>query len=289
MPKAFQSTLVSLREMLCTFGPFALLVAGAARRSPTWCSIRSRRAGWCSPPASTQGAYAEFGKRYAALLKQHGIAVELRATQGAAQNLALLRDPASGVDLAFVQGGADGETRAADDEQRNAGLVSLGSIFYEPVWLFYREESAQQRLGAPRARQPDPAGRLARRHRRARQRRAGAGAAAARRQPDRSIGAGAVAPAADAGGDAACSTARLDALVLVSAPESLMVQMLLQTPGVRLLDFAQAEAYSRRFPFMSPVVLPRGVVDLARDHAAGRRATGRADRHAGGARRPIRR
>ena len=44
-----------------------------------------------------------------------------------------------------------------------------------------------------------------------------------------------------------------------------MVQMLLQTPGVQLMDFAQAEAYSRRFPFLSPVMLPRGVVDLARD------------------------
>jgi len=44
-----------------------------------------------------------------------------------------------------------------------------------------------------------------------------------------------------------------------------MVQMLLQTPGVKLFDFTQAEAYSRRFPFMSPVVLPRGVVDLAKD------------------------
>jgi hypothetical protein len=44
-----------------------------------------------------------------------------------------------------------------------------------------------------------------------------------------------------------------------------MVQMLLRTPGVRLFDFAQAEAYSRRFAFMSPVVLPRGIVDMARD------------------------
>jgi hypothetical protein len=41
--------------------------------------------------------------------------------------------------------------------------------------------------------------------------------------------------------------------------------MLLQTPGIRLLDFAQSEAYARRFPFMSPVLLPRGVIDLARD------------------------
>ena len=58
---------------------------------------------------------------------------------------------------------------------------------------------------------------------------------------------------------------RIDALALASAPESLMVQMLLRTPGVRLFDFAQAEAYSRRFAFLSAVQLPRGVVDLARD------------------------
>ena len=57
----------------------------------------------------------------------------------------------------------------------------------------------------------------------------------------------------------------LDAIVFASAPESLMVQMLLQTPGVKLMDFAQSEAYSRRFAFLSPAVLPRGVVDLATD------------------------
>ena len=58
---------------------------------------------------------------------------------------------------------------------------------------------------------------------------------------------------------------RLDAIVLASAPESLMVQMLLQTPGVQLFDFAQADAYTRRFGFLTAVTLPRGVVDLARD------------------------
>jgi hypothetical protein len=58
---------------------------------------------------------------------------------------------------------------------------------------------------------------------------------------------------------------KLDAAVLVSAPESQMVQMLLQTPGIRVYEYAQAEAYARRYPFLSPVVLPRGVVDLARE------------------------
>jgi hypothetical protein len=55
----------------------------------------------------------------------------------------------------------------------------------------------------------------------------------------------------------------LDAIVFASAPESLMVQMLLQTPGVKLMNFAQSEAYSRRFAFLSTARLPRGVVDLA--------------------------
>jgi hypothetical protein len=58
---------------------------------------------------------------------------------------------------------------------------------------------------------------------------------------------------------------QIDAIVFVSAPESLMVQMLLRTPGVKLFDFAQAEAYSRRFSYLSPVTLPRGIVDLASD------------------------
>jgi hypothetical protein len=57
----------------------------------------------------------------------------------------------------------------------------------------------------------------------------------------------------------------LDALLFASAPESPMVQMLLQTPSVRLMNFAQSEAYSRRFSFLTAVTLPRGVVDLAND------------------------
>jgi hypothetical protein len=57
----------------------------------------------------------------------------------------------------------------------------------------------------------------------------------------------------------------LDALVFVSAPESPLVRMLLQTPGIGLLDFAQADAYARQFAFVDALKLPRGVVDLARD------------------------
>ena len=57
----------------------------------------------------------------------------------------------------------------------------------------------------------------------------------------------------------------LDAMVLVTAPESPVVERLLRAPGVALMDVAQADAYARRFPFLQPVTLPRGVVDLAAD------------------------
>ena len=74
---------------------------------------------------------------------------------------------------------------------------------------------------------------------------------------------GIAAPPQPARAYAACAMASPSRAAGASAPESLMVQMLLQTPGVQLLDFAQHEAYARRFPFLSPVTLPRGVVDLA--------------------------
>ena len=58
---------------------------------------------------------------------------------------------------------------------------------------------------------------------------------------------------------------RIDGLVFTSAPEAPLIQMLLQTPGIRLFDFNQAEAYSRKLPFLTHVVLPQGIVDLGRN------------------------
>ncbi len=58
---------------------------------------------------------------------------------------------------------------------------------------------------------------------------------------------------------------RIDGLVFSSAPDAPLIQMLLQTPGIKLFDFEQSEAYARRLPFLSHVVLPRGIVDLGRD------------------------
>jgi len=221
-----------------------------------------------------QGAYDQFAQRYLPPLQARGIAVTLRRTHGAAENLALLRDRGAGVHAAFVQGGlGDGTPQQTTDG--SASLASLGSVAIEPLWLFYREDSLR-RLN------PDGLDRQARRAEGAAPDNlaqlagwridtgpAGGGADALMRQLADAHG---LPPTALQRSDLAAVhrvvqlvEGRVDALALVSAAEAPLVQYLLRTPGVRLFEVAQAEAWARRFPALRPVRLPRGVVDLAAD------------------------
>jgi hypothetical protein len=255
MPRAIRHTLVSIRDLLLSAGPFALLAVALLVLAYLWLDpTPPRRVTLATGPA--QSAYDEFGKRYKKALAANGIEVTLLASEGSSANLQLLR--AGKADLGFVQGGS-GEERA-----ETTGIESLGSLFVEPIWLFYRQQAASK---------VDPAGTLSALTQLAGLRlnvgTAGSGVPLlmAKLFEANSIAPGAIqlsgleqtpATVAFLGGD-------LDALVFASAPESLMVQMLLRTPGVKLMDFGQSEAYSRRFPFLTPVLLPRGVVDLAGD------------------------
>jgi NMT1-like family len=260
MPNNLRHTLLSFRDLLVTFGPFIVLAA-ALLVLAYWMLDPNPPKRVVLATGADQGAYAEFGKRYVKALEPYGITVELRATQGAAENLQLLRDSASGVDIAFVQGGADEQQRDADD---NDNLVALGSLFFEPVWLFYRGDSAQRLLKAPTLTSLSqlPGWRL----------NIGAVGSGVPNLMNKLIAANNIEPASltllrqpQTPAVVALLGGEVDALVFASAPESLMVQMLLQTPGIALYNFAQADAYSRRFAFLTPVTLPRGVVDLARD------------------------
>ena len=94
---------------------------------------------------SEQGAYAAFGKRYQEELKRYGIEVVLRSTAGSRENLRLLRDAKENVQLAFVQGGSSaGQPTKQEEEDEKVPVMSLGSMFYEPLWLFYRVEAARK-------------------------------------------------------------------------------------------------------------------------------------------------
>jgi TRAP-type uncharacterized transport system substrate-binding protein len=263
MPRAIRNTLLSTRDLIAAAGPFILLalllLAGAyVLLDPG----PPRRVVLATGPE--QSDYAEFGKRYAAELKRYHIEVVQRPTQGSSENRRLLRDASQQVDLAFVRGGSSDAVRAADEEKSGTSLVSLGSLYLEPVWLFYREDAARRvnrdatltgladlqgwrvNVGARGSGVNGLLGKLLQANGIDR-----ATLKASRLEQTQAV--------------MALLSGEVDAIVLAAAPESLMVQMLLLTPGVKLFEFAQAEAYARHLPFLSPVVLPRGVVDLAHD------------------------
>jgi len=268
MTATLRHTLLSFRDLLVTFGPFIVLTV-ALLAVAYWVLDPTPPKKVVLATGTEQGAYAEFGKRYAQILKTYGVTVELRATAGAAENLRLLRDPKSGVDIAFVQGGAGERSHrqanaVAVEDDDEVGEVSLGSLFYEPVWLFYRIDSAQRLLHTPML---TSLSQLQGWRVNIGAKGSGAPNLFRKLMEANKVDLAALTPVRKSQTPATVDllAGDLDAVVFASAPEALIVQMLLQTPGIALYDFAQADAYTRQFPFLSPVILPRGVVDLAGD------------------------
>jgi TRAP-type uncharacterized transport system substrate-binding protein len=266
VPRKIRETLVSVRELLATAGPFILV--GVAVLVLAYFVVDPeppRRVVLGVGPESS--AYENFGKMYAAELARYGIRVELRRTLGSRDNLVLLRNAKERIDLAFVQGGASETIRAPDPDKKKSDevpLVSLGSLFYEPLWLFYREDAAKKAVES---------GTFARltelRGLRVNVGLRGSGTPGLtnrlfsanfvdRDELKRSF-------LDDTPAVVGFLEGELDAIALLTAPESQYVQMLLQSPGIRLFEFPDAEAYARRFSYVSPVVLPRGVADLSRN------------------------
>jgi TRAP-type uncharacterized transport system substrate-binding protein len=264
MTKTIRYTLISLRDLFVSFGPFIALGVVLLGVAYWWLNPNPpKTVTLATGPA--QSAYDELGKRYVTFLKANGITVKTVQTEGSSANLKLLRDGL--VDIGFVQGGTNELS-----EKDHDSLATLGSLFMEPIWLFYREDSAAKLLAGTSTKVIStptlsaitqlPGWRL----------NVGIEGSGVPKLMTRLLESNRVeakdlklstldqTPAAMAllGGE-------IDALVFASAPESLMVQMLLQTPGIKLMDLQQSEAYSRRFNFLSPAVLPRGVVDLALD------------------------
>jgi TRAP transporter TAXI family solute receptor len=251
MSKILKFTQFSLRDLLVAAAPTLLLIAAIGAL-----------AYWLvdpMPPRTVRlatgqdnSAYAEFGKKYATALAKHGVQVTLVPSAGSGENLRLLRE--GKVDIAFVQSGSTNETVAEQE-----GLTSLGSLFVEPLWLFLRETRGQPpitHLSQLKGKKINFGPK-------------GAGAPRLFRQVLELNGLekGDVERYSLANTPATVEllAGRIDGLVFTSAPEAPLIQMLLQTPGIRLFNFAQAEAYGRKMPFLSHVMLPRGIVDLGRN------------------------
>ena len=88
---------------------------------------------------SPKGAYFAFGKKYSELFAKEGISLEVKKTAGSAENLKLLEADSNSVDIAFVQGGMSALAKTEN-------LVSLGSLYFEPLWIFHQKDLTLNRL-----------------------------------------------------------------------------------------------------------------------------------------------
>jgi TRAP transporter TAXI family solute receptor len=199
------------------------------------------------PPGSV---YAKAGERYREILARDGVQVRLVPTNGAVDNVRLMRDRRSGIEAGFVQSGSVEEGASRD-------LESLGTVFYEEVWFFCRCPAGAlpplNELGGWRI-SIGPEG--------------GAGRPLALRlltlngidPHNLKLSGYPVAEAAKA-----LVEKRIDAAVILTGWESPIVQELARAPDITLLSFKRADAYVAIEPTWSKLVLPRGVADLGSD------------------------
>jgi TRAP-type uncharacterized transport system substrate-binding protein len=246
MPRLFRE--LSSRDIALIFLPLAVLLALAVwgithyvQPAPPKIVVMST--------GPLDGAYHAFAQRYKDHLVQYGVTLELKSSAGAVENVERLKSRKDGVSLALVQGGIANAENAP-------GLVTLGSLFYEPSWLFYRS-GLRIDLGNPLRGKRIAIGVP------------GSGTRAVGLHVMREIGV-AEPPTvlSDLGGLAAAKAleaGEVDAVFYVAAPDAPGVQRLLAAPGARLLGMRRAETFVRRNPFLHKLTLPEGAADLARN------------------------
>jgi TRAP-type uncharacterized transport system substrate-binding protein len=191
--------------------------------------------------------YRVYVQRYREILARDGITVEERTTAGSLENARLIADPKSGVDVAFMSGGII----------KDAGnVVMLASLYYEPLWVFYRGADNVTQLDALRGRRIAVG---------AREQGVHAFVEPLLTANDVTSANSELVPIGNLDAIGALQSGRVDAAMLVGGTESPAVTKALRDTGVRLMDFRRADAYQRRFDHITKLVLPAGTIDLARD------------------------
>ncbi len=209
-----------------------------------WRSAPPRTLVLASGPAGS--SFERWAQAYQKAFERQGVRLEIVPSSGSLDNLRKLRDPAQKIDVAFVAGGFA-------KEESVEGLVSLGSVSYQPLSVFYR--------GEPITRLSQLAGkRIA----------PGAPGSGSRSLALILLKANGVTETSATFSDldsgpaaAAFRQGAVDAVFLMgdSAPTAVLRE-LMRAPDVRLFHFAQADAYVRRNPFLNKIVFPQGVIDL---------------------------
>ena len=192
------------------------------------------------------GAYQIYAARYKDFFARNGITLDIKPSAGAAENLQRLLDKNEDIDIGFLQSGV---TLGKDTE----GLVSLGVIYPEPLWLFHQKDLTVAQLDELKGKRvaigPEGSGtrslalELLRAH----------GVA-----DEPTI----LSPLGGMNAVQALLNKEVDAVFIVGSAQSSAVWTMLYTPDVEMFSFTQAEAYVRRFPYLSALTLPRGTIDL---------------------------
>jgi TRAP transporter TAXI family solute receptor len=201
------------------------------------------------------GLYYQFGERLKSEVANDGVDLKVKSTGGTIDNLALLEDPKSGVSFAMVQGGVA-------DVSKYPNLQSIAGMFYEPIWVWYRESSFKSEGGRVQVLGQLKGKRVAIGNE-------GSGTLALstallkvsgiaqsdlhaeKLKPDESL--------------AKLRSGELDAVFIVAAAEAPVLNKFYEIPGIRLMSFDQADAYTRNLPYLSKVSIPRGLLSIEYD------------------------
>jgi TRAP transporter TAXI family solute receptor len=195
------------------------------------------------------GAYYRYALQYQELLKRDGIKLDVKTSAGSPENLARMRGDTPEASAGFVQGGT---TQPQDSNT----MLSLGRMFYEPIWVFHRLPDTTERLTDLRGKRVavGPAG-------------SGTRELVLQLLELNGVGAANTTLLELSSKDAinALKAKKIDAAFFVAAPEADTIQSLLRIQEFKLMNFSRAEAYARRFPWLARVVLHQGVIDFRND------------------------
>ena len=207
-----------------------------------------------TPPRSVtmaidpEGSFsAEQGKRYRESLARAGIELKLVPTAGAVDSIARLRDPNSEISIAIIPGGIS-------NQNESPGLVSLGVLFYEPLWFFYQGkvlEKHEQLHGLRISIGPE-----------------GSASRALSLEFLARVGVierenATLLPFTPQDSAARLLSGDIDAAVLMDAWETPIVQQLLRSKDITLIGIRRADAFVALYPYLDKLTLPAGVADLA--------------------------
>jgi TRAP-type uncharacterized transport system substrate-binding protein len=193
-------------------------------------------------------SFEYYGRQYQEIFAHSHVDLELRETAGAIENLKLLQNPNSDVQIAFVIGGLS-------DAKHAPGVVSLGPVNDQPFWIFYSSNEQFHQVSQLKGK------RIA----------VGPVGSATRYMAEQVLGKGGVNPQtatllpfAGSTADDALKNGQVDAVWIIGVPEATAVQSFLRNPNVRPMNFPMSDAFTRIFPDLSRMTLPQGTIDIER-------------------------